>query len=188
MATLTHAHEERHDVLGTKRLGIWMFFLSETFLFGAMISTRFYLQSMDRPDDLNQVLGLSITAVLLLSSFTAYRAETASTTGNHSGFVWYMTATILLGVLFLAGVGIEWYEAYLHFPPSTGFGTVFFATTGIHATHVLTDVVILGILLYQGRKKGTYGPGNYWGVEGSIKYWHFVDVAWVFIYPTLYLV
>ena len=59
--------------------------------------------------------------------------------------------------------------------------------TGIHATHVLSGVVILGLVL-KGARSRDYGPGDYWPVEGAVKYWHLVDVAWVFIYPTLYLV
>jgi len=42
--------------------------------------------------------------------------------------------------------------------------------------------------VYLHGRRGRYGPGDYWPVEGVVKYWHFVDVAWVFIYPTLYLV
>ena len=57
-----------------------------------------------------------------------------------------------------------------------------------HATHVLTGLILLGIAYYLGRKPGRFGKGNYWGVEVSVKYRHFVDVAWVFVYPTLYLV
>lgn len=49
-------------------------------------------------------------------------------------------------------------------------------------------MILLGIIYYLGRKPGRFGKGNYWGEEVSVKYWHFVDVAWVFIYPTLYLV
>ncbi len=59
--------------------------------------------------------------------------------------------------------------------------------TGIHASHVLSGIIVLA-LIYRRARPGVYGPGAYWGVEGAAKYWHFVDVAWVFIYPTLYLV
>jgi cytochrome c oxidase subunit 3 len=59
--------------------------------------------------------------------------------------------------------------------------------TGIHAFHVLTGLIALTIVYRLGRD-GRFTHENYWGVEGTVKYWHFVDVAWVFIYPTLYLV
>ena len=94
---------------------------------------------------------------------------------------------MVLGIAFLVGVGIEWNEAFAHFPEQTGFGTIFFTTTGIHAFHVLTGLILLTVILGLGRK-GRFTSGSSWGVEGSVKYWHFIDVAWVFIYPTLYLV
>lgn len=182
------AHLPAHSRLPINRIGIWLFFLSESFLFGGLIASRYYLQGVQRPEEVNQVLGLAITAVLLASSLTAYRAETAASCGDHARFKSNLLATILLGLLFLVGVAVEWYEAYHFFPPSTGFGTVFFTTTGIHATHVLSGVLMLSIVFMLGRKPGRFSAANYWGVEGVVKYWHFVDVAWVFIYPTLYLV
>ena len=93
----------------------------------------------------------------------------------------------MLGVLFLAGVGYEWAEAFKHFPPGTGFGTLFFTMTGVHAFHVLTGLIALAAVFWVGRR-GQFTSGNSWPVEGAVKYWHFVDVAWVFIYPALYLV
>jgi cytochrome c oxidase subunit 3 len=174
--------------LAINRIGIWLFFLSETFLFGTLIATLFYLRDMERSADVDQVLGLAITIVLLLSSLTAYRAETAAAHGDQKTFRWNLFATILLGLGFVAGVGYEWYLAFQHFPPSSAYGTVFFTITGIHAFHVITGIILLAAVAYRGRKPERFGEGHSWGVEGSVKYWHFVDVAWVFIYPTLYLV
>tara|TARA_B100000315_G_scaffold1162_1_gene1071 strand:+ start:782 stop:1399 length:618 start_codon:yes stop_codon:yes gene_type:complete len=173
--------------LAVNRLGLWLFIVSETFLFGAIISSRYFLLGLDRPEELNQLLGLLITIVLIGSGLTAYRAELFAAHGNQKGFQRNLLATIGLGVLFMAGVGWEWKEAFDHFPPHEGFGTLFFTTTGIHAFHVLTGLIALIIVYYLGRD-GRFTGGNYWGVEGTVKYWHFVDVAWVFIYPTLYLV
>jgi|TARA_Y100000294_G_scaffold145612_1_gene140876 cytochrome c oxidase subunit 3 len=187
MSTI-HVHVDTHDRVAINKVGIWLFFLGETFLFGALISVCYYLQGVQRPDGLDQYLGLAITGILLLSSLTAYRAEVAAAHGDQPGFLRNLSVTILLGLLFLVGVGWEWYEAFLHFPPSTGFGTVFFTTTGIHAFHVLTGVIALLVVLFTGRHRGRFNSESHWGVEGTVKYWHFVDVAWVFIYPTLYLV
>ena len=177
----------RYSRLAINQLGIWLFFASETFLFGALISTRFYLRGFETPEHVEPQLGLALTIVLLCSSFSAYRSELAIAEGDHRGFIRYLLATILLGSAFLVGVGYEWYDAFEHFPPSTPFGTVFFTLTGIHATHVASGVVMLWMVFFLGRKQGRWGADGYWGVEGVIKYWHFVDVAWVFIYPTLYL-
>jgi cytochrome c oxidase subunit 3 len=173
--------------LTLNRIGLWLFLLSETFLFSALLSSRYYLLKLDRAGDLNQALGLAITMVLILSSLSAYRAETAAMHGDQRRFARNMLFTLGLGAIFILGVGIEWFEAFKHFPPGSGFGTVFFATTGIHAFHVLTGLIALAFVLYLGRD-GRFAKGNFWPVEGTVKYWHFVDVAWVFIYPTLYLV
>ena len=173
--------------LAINRLGLWLFFLSESFLFSALLVTRFYLQGVHRPADLNQPLGFAISVVLLVSSLTAYRAEAAVAGGEERRFRRNVVFTIVLGCLFLAGVGVEWAEGFRAFPPATGFGTVFFTLTGFHALHVLSGLAALAILLLPGQK-GRFTPGNYWGVEGIIKYWHFVDVVWLFIFPALYLV
>lgn len=169
------------------RIGLWLFILSETFLFSALLSSRFFLAGLDRSDHLDQELGLGITIVLIWSSFTAYRAETYAFHGQQKEFSRNLIFTILLGVLFLGGVGWEWHEAFKHFPPGSGFGTLFFTLTGVHAFHVLTGLIALTAVLWVGRK-GSFTSGNTWPAEGAVKYWHFVDVAWVFIYLALYLV
>ncbi len=110
------------------------------------------------------------------------------THGDQTGFLRSIMITIVLGVLFLLGVVIiEWPEA-LHFaPPATGYGTALFSLTGLHAFHVLTGIIILLFVYLKGRR-GHYTTENHWDVEASVIYWHFVDVAWVVLYPTLYLV
>ncbi|MBI4336556.1 MAG: heme-copper oxidase subunit III [Chloroflexi bacterium] len=173
--------------MALNRMGLWLFLLSETFFFAALISSRYYLQGLARPETLNQALGLGITMVLLLSSLSAYRAETCIAHGDRKGFQQNLLATIALGLLFVVGVAMEWREAFVHFPPNTGFGSIFFTMTGIHAFHVLSGLLVLTLVYMLGRR-GHFSAGSSWGVEGAVKYWHFVDVAWVFIYPTLYLV
>ena len=186
-ARSTAAGAHHPSRLTINRLGLWLFILSESFLFGALITSRYFLQGLARPEDLNQMLGLLITIILIGSSLTAYRAEIFAAHGNTVGFRRNLLATLGLGALFMAGVGWEWKEAFEHFPPRGGFGTLFFTMTGIHAFHVLTGLIALTIVYRLGRD-GRFTHENYWGVEGTVKYWHFVDVAWVFIYPTLYLV
>jgi cytochrome c oxidase subunit 3 len=184
---VTSGKQETGSRLRTNRVGLWLFFLSESFLFSALLFTRFFLQGVNRPSDLNQPLGFAISAILLLSSLTAYRAEAAVAHGEEGTFRRSIFLTAALGMLFLAGVGLEWSEGFRHFPPSTGFGTVFFTLTGFHALHVVTGIVLLAFLVLPGQR-GRFTPDNYFGVEGIVKYWHFVDVVWLFIFPALYLV
>jgi cytochrome c oxidase subunit 3 len=185
VASATGSHIENRLVIS--RIGLWLFILSESFLFLALLATRFYLQGVHRPAEMNQPLGLALSIILLLSSVTAYRGETAAAYGDDRGFRRNILFTIALGSLFLVGVAVEWAEAFHSFPPSTGFGTVFFTLTGFHALHVLTGLLALLVVVLPGQK-GRYASGSSWGVEAVVKYWHFVDVVWVFIFPTLYLV
>ena len=187
MAVHTAAHAAPSNPLRMKQIGLWLFILSESFLFSALISGRYYILGLDKPPELNQTLGFAITTVLLLSSLTAYRAEMFASFGRRTDLRWSLLATIVLGVLFVGGVAVEWSEAFLHFPPGSAFGTLFFSLTGLHAFHVLSGMAVL-LVVYNQVRRGSYGQGDTWGVEGAVKYWHFVDVAWVFIYPTLYLV
>jgi cytochrome c oxidase subunit III len=177
----------KNERLPANRLGIWLFFLSESFLFIALLVTRFYLFGVKRPPELNQLLGFGISLVLLASSLTAYRGETFISRGMEKKFRQNITFSICFGALFVIGVGVEWSEGFKYFPPSTVFGTIFFTLTGFHAFHVLLGLAALSFLIMPGQK-GRFTPENYWGAEGIIKFWHFVDVVWMFIFPTLYLV
>jgi cytochrome c oxidase subunit 3 len=188
--TLTGAHALPHETgdyrqrLHSNRLGLWLFFISEGFMFGALLVTRFFLWGNSRPD-LNQGLGLFVTSILLLSSFFMYRAETAITYDDRKEFLRSLLSAAGLGFLFLVGVvGFEW-RAELR-PWDGVFGAVFFGMTGMHALHVLSGVIFILIVWNNGRK-GHYSAERHWGVEACAIWWHYVDLIWVFFYPALYL-
>jgi cytochrome c oxidase subunit III len=174
---------------GTNRLGLWLFLLSDSFVFGGLAVARFNLLGMTRPP-LNQVLGLIVTSVLLLSSFFMNRAETAMAHGDRRAFRTGITITLVLGALFVAGVlGIEWPSAIREgvSPSESAAGAIFFMMTGMHAFHVITGLIVLGIVMRKGAR-GYYTEEKHWGVEAAAVYWHFVDVVWIFFYPALYLI
>jgi len=186
MAVATmHAEAEEKLRLKINQAGLWLFFLSESFLFSALATARFVISGTDRPEELNQLLGLGITSILLVSSLTAYLAESAIARGDRKAFLRNLLATILLGIVFVAGVGFEWSTA--EFKLSEPYGTVFFSMTGLHAAHVVSGIVMLS-LLYRLGLRGHFSAEKHWGVEATIKYWHFVDVVWIFFYPILYLI
>jgi cytochrome c oxidase subunit 3 len=168
------------------RLGLWMFIFSECFLFAAFLSARWFTTGTQKPEELNQVLALAITIVLLLSSVFAYLGETSIRFNARRNFIIFISLTILMALIFLGGVVVELYEATLHYPPDTPFGSSYFMLIGLHAFHVVSGMIGLVIILFLGIR-GHFGSTNYWGAEGVVKYWHFVDLAWVIIYPTLYL-
>jgi len=124
-------HKSYAFKLVTNRLGLWLFMLSDFFIFGGLLLTRFNLLGLTRPD-LNQTLGLVVTSVLLVSSFFANRAEASMEKGDRKGFINSFAITITLGILFIAGViGVEWQLA--PFSASDGVqGPVFYTMTGFH--------------------------------------------------------
>ena len=181
------------------RLGLWMFFISEIFLFGAILSARFFLWGGYRPP-LSQEIGLFTTTILLLSSFFVYRGETAIEHGDAKRFTRNYMMGAICGILFFIGVVfLEWnifnmkleiagIEIFGHLKPTDGvFGGIFYAMTGIHALHVISGIALLLVAWYNGRKN-MYSMSDNWGVEGTALYWHYVDVIWVFFYPALYLI
>lgn len=178
------AHHPAHNPLAIKRAGLWLFFFSESVIFGLLLAGRFFLEGIER-EHLSQQLGLLVTSVLLLSSLTAYMGETAMERGDRRTASLGILATIVLGLVFAVGVGFEWSIA--EFSRKEPFGTVFFSMTGMHAFHVLSGVAML-VLVYAQLLRGRYSPDDHWPVSATVMYWHFVDVVWVFFYPALYLV
>ena len=197
-----HAHS--HELpwpqqLRANRLGLWLFCISEIFLFLALLAARFYLWGGERPE-LSQGLGLITTTVLLVSSFFVFRGETAMEHDDRKTFLNSYLLAAVFGLVFFIGVvvlewnifglelelfGIEWFG---HLKPTDGvFGGVFFAMTGMHALHVLSGIIFIYIVWKKGRR-GEFSPEKHWGVEACAIYWHYVDVVWVFFYPALYLI
>ncbi|GAB4513154.1 MAG: cytochrome c oxidase subunit 3 [Anaerolineae bacterium] len=188
VTAIPHGHAEEHNRPAMNRLGLWLFILSESMIFLILLTARFYLFGTSRPEGLSQLLGLGVTVILLLSSLTAYLAESSIAHDDRESFLLYTLLTIILGTMFLAGVvGLEWPQA-IHegIVPQRGFGIAYFSMTGMHAFHVLTGVLLLLVIYWNGARGG-FSAEKHWGVEATVKYWHFVDVVWVFFYPALYL-
>jgi cytochrome c oxidase subunit 3 len=174
---------------GTNRLGLWLFLLSDAFVFAGLLTTRINLLGLTRPH-LNQILGLAVTALLLISSFFMNRAETAMTHGDKKGFITNALITLVLGLGFLLGVvAVEWPLAAAEgLTASSGTaGAVFYMLTGMHAFHVFTGLIFLLVIINNARKD-VYSADQHWGVEAATVYWHFVDLVWIFFYPALYLI
>ena len=186
MTTSTHPVSDYRYKTGSNRLGLWLFIISDAFMFGGLLVARYALWGNTRPE-LNQTLGLLVTAVLLISSFFMNRAELAMQFGDRKYFLRNMAITIVLGILFIVGVvGIEWPTAPVKASENV-YGAIFYIMTGMHAFHVLTGVILLLVIFNNGRK-GLYTSERHWAVEAGAVYWHFVDVVWIFFYPALYLI
>jgi cytochrome c oxidase subunit III len=181
-------------------LGIVLFIVSEAIMFGAFFAQYFYNRILSPswpnpiglPEHFERVpaapLPIILTAVLIASGFTAHNAQTAIRRDDRDRFQGWLIVTILLGVGFLAGQAYEYSELILreHFTISSGiYGTVFFSLTGLHGLHVTAGVLtLIGVLIRA--FMGHFSSRSHFGVEGTVLYWHFVDVVWLALYATLY--
>ncbi len=146
--------------LATNRIGLWLFLISDFFIFGGLLISRINLLGLTRPE-LNQFLGLTVSVILIFSSVFAYFGETYMKQGNRKRFLMCYSVTIALGILFLLGVvGVEWRIAPFG-PGDNVTGAIFYIMTGFHAFHVLTGVIFLIIVLRNGRR-GLYSPEKHW--------------------------
>ena len=187
MTTHTSTLADYYRKAATNRLGLWLFLASDAFVFAGLLVARFYLMGFQTRPELNQLVGLIVTEVLLFSSFFMNRAEIAAQYGDRKQFLRSTLITMILGIVFLVGVvGVEWQIA--PFGPADGVaGSLFYTMTGFHAFHVLTGVIFL-FIIYRNGRKDLYTAERHWPVEACAVYWHFVDVVWIFFYPALYLI
>jgi cytochrome c oxidase subunit 3 len=187
MTTDTNSLHTYNKKVIANRLGLWLFIFSDLFLFAGLFVARFYLLGTQTRPEVDQLLGLGVTAILLLSSFFMNRAEIAASFGDQKQFLNNTLVTIVLGTLFLLGVvGVEW-QISPHGPDYSAAYSLFYTMTGFHAFHVLTGVIFL-VVVYRNGRKGLYNAERHWPVEAAAVYWHFIDVVWVFFYPALYLI
>lgn len=180
----SHA-EAHHDPVDVGRFGLLLFLLSETFLFAAFVASRLYLTGLQRPEHIYLVLGGVMTLLLVSSSLASYRGLARFKAGDARGTARWLSLTVVLGLVFTAGVAMEWSTA--EFSITSSYGSAFFMTTGLHVTHLLFGLgaMVLAIRLLL---KGHFAGGQGWGVRGTVLYWTYVDLMWVLvIFPSLYL-
>jgi len=175
------------------KIGMLAFIASEATFFLLLIIAYVYYQARppSGPTAANSLDPLTtgiFSLFLFASSFTIWRAGKSLSAGSRRRFSAWLIATILLGVIFLAGQAAEWSRLIsARTTISTNlFGTTFFTLTGFHGAHVLIGLLALAILAVLALSGNVRGPRSA-GVETISLYWHFVDLVWVAIYAIIYL-
>ena len=133
-------------------------------------------------------LVLANTFILILSSFTIHWAHVELLKDNRRNFIVGLAATLVLGLIFLAGQSYEYYEFIVEygFTLQSGiYSSAFFALTGLHGLHVMLGAVLISLLLFRALA-GQYDAERHTSVSTVSMYWHFVDVVWVFLVVVLY--
>jgi cytochrome c oxidase subunit III len=180
--------------LSVGQWGMLSFLVSEVALFSTLIVTYvFYIgKSLVGPYP-DQVLSLSLvlgtTACLLASSVTIHLAEKTLHGRNQKGFLLLWAATIVLGVVFLAGTAFEWQRLIFHDHLTISrnlFGTTFYTLVGLHALHVTGGVTLMLIIFGLALRHEV--TTERWPAIGLISwYWHFVDAVWIVVFLVVYV-
>jgi len=182
--------------MGSKKLGMWLFIISDALTFSVLLISYSYLRfanpdwPLPFPFSPAILFSTMMTVVLLASSLTMVMAVSAASRGERGKAVSWILATMLGGALFIGLHLTEWLhlieEGVRPFSNPWGaplFGAAFFGITGLHMTHVAIGVIYLGIISF-GFGRGKFSPED---VEVSGLYWHFVDLVWMFVFPLIYL-
>ena len=175
-------------------LGMLLFIGSEAMLFGSFFAAYFFVRVVNPSAPAHWppapfhfpifVAGVN-TVILVTSSFTMHCALQSIKRGNRAGLKAGLVSTIALGLAFLLTQGIE----YAHVGFNTGdgaFASAFFGLTGLHGAHVFIGLTLLTVAAVRAFR-GHYTPEHHHGVELPGIYWHFVDVMWIVVYVTVYL-
>ncbi len=192
-----HAHEahppaaNKSSRVETHLLGMLLFIISEVMVFGAFFTAYFFIrvaQGDSWPAHGTtlpvQVAGVN-TAILVSSSFTIHWAQTSIAKGNRFGLKAGMLTTFLLGCTFLF-IQINEY-ANIGFAPQDGAQqTIFYSLTGLHGAHVFIGLCLLLFVTIRSFR-GHYSAESHRGVEVPGIYWHFVDIMWLVVYSTVYI-
>ena len=190
-----------HPVTGIPngKFGIWLFLASEVMLFGALFSSYVLIRTgMPQwppegglaSDVLNVPLATLNTAVLITSSITMVLAWASCKMGKLPRFRLWMGATIALSFVFLVIKYFEYTHKFElgHFPRTDNFYAIYFTLTGLHGLHVIGGIIVNSYLVGPGTKMWATDPEHFTNrVENAGLYWHFVDLVWIFLFPSLYL-
>ena len=183
------AHGAEHE--DHRMFGFIIFLLSESVIFLSFF-TGYIVYKLAMTDWFPAgVEGLEVrepfinTVVLVSSSFVIYLAERFLHKENLWGFRAFWLLTMAMGSFFLYGQAVEWMSLPFGFTDGR-FGGTFYLLTGFHGLHVLTGVLLQGIMLGRSFIPNNYAGGEF-GVSATSIFWHFVDVIWIVLFILIYV-
>ena len=141
------------------------------------------------PTELNVPYALVFTLILIASSFTCQLGVFAAERGDVFALRRWFLLSLLLGLVFVLGQANEFRVLIEEGTTmaSSFYGTVFFLTTGFHGLHVIGGLIAF-VLVIGKTKMSKFTPAQAAGAIVVSYYWHFVDVVWIGLFATIYLI
>jgi cytochrome c oxidase subunit 3 len=184
---------------------VWL--ASELMFFAGLFAMYFTLRATVpeewavQTEKLNITFAAINTTVLLLSSVTCqmgvWAAERFQPVRSGSllnvrgwGMNEWMTLTYIMGAFFIGGQVFE-YAELVHEGltiSSSPYGSVFYLTTGFHGLHVVGGLIAFLFLLGRSFTAKRFGHHEATTAIVTSYYWHFVDVVWIALFATIYLI
>ena len=188
--------EEHHKPGGisSSLLGMVLFIASEVMFFGGLFGAYFTIRSAatqwppEGTPHLETWYAAILTTILVSSSVTMQFGVWAIRKNDSRRLMLWLAVSLLLGLCFLAGQANE-YRMLIEegMTLSSGvFGSTFFTLTGFHGAHVAGGACFILIVLLRARS-GQFTARYHDTVEMASYYWHFVDVVWIGLFSTIYL-
>jgi len=172
---------------------VWL--SSELMFFAALFAMYFSVRAANdgpwppEPTELNLPYATANTIILVLSSVTCQFGVFAAERGNVYALRRWFTLTFFMGLIFVLGQAYE-YAALVEEGTSissSGYGSVFYLTTGFHAMHVTGGLIAFAFLLIR-TGLSRFTPAQATSAIVVSYYWHFVDVVWIALFATIYLI
>ena len=173
-------------------LGMLLFIISEVMVFGAFFTAYFFIRVVGGAEwpaegtELPKLIAGVNTAILLSSSVSMHWALESAKSDNRFGLQAGILTTLLLGATFLF-IQINEYVHVGFAPQDNAQGSIFYGLTGLHGAHVFVGLTLLTFTTVRAFR-GHFTPEEHRGVEVPGIYWHFVDVMWVVVYLTIYII
>ena len=179
--------------ISKEALGMVLFLIAETMFFAAFVGAYIVVRLASphwRPgvlEDMVSALVIGNSVILLVSAFSMAFAQRATRRDDPAGLQLWVSASLLLGALFVGGQVLE-FRRLLKLVPFGGniFGSVFYSLSGFHALHVMGGVILLVYVLVNAFR-GKYNAYRATGVHMAAAYWYFVGVVWIFLFYGLYI-
>ena len=193
---IPYNEELRPDTgLYNAKLGIWLFLASEVMLFGGLFSAYVLLRTgnpffMVNQHHLSVPLAALNTVILITSSVTMVMAWVSLKLDDLKKYKLYMFATLICSFGFLIVKYFEYSAKFDHhlYPSTDNFLGTYFTLTGLHGIHIIGGMIVMIYLVGPGIKMWDTNKERFTNRTEVIGlYWHFVDLVWIFLFPSLYL-
>ena len=173
--------------------GFWVYLMTDLIIFGVLFAVYFVLQpntfgGPSSSDLFSLPTALANTLVLLTSSFTCGLATLAAKRGKVNQVIAWLGVTFVLGATFLAlelmefsrfvAVGASWQRS--------AFLSSFFTLVGTHGLHIAVGLLWIVVAMVQLKVRGLT-PAVASKLDRFTLFWHFLDIVWIFIFTTVYL-